>query len=79
MSDRKADRSVDTTGHCCPIPIVEVNRAIKTMQPGEVLELISTDIGSRMDIPVWCQRTGHELLRTEAEGKTFRYYVRKRD
>ncbi|MDO8596926.1 MAG: sulfurtransferase TusA family protein, partial [Sulfuricaulis sp.] len=78
---------------------------------GQVLELISTDIGSRMDnsagsgvgrrsendagpsrnrgegepqgrgehIPAWCGRTGHELLRVEEEGKTFRYYVRKRN
>ena len=48
------------------------------MQPGEVIELISTDAGSRMDIPAWCDRTGHELLRAEEDGKTFRYYVRKR-
>ena len=78
MSDGKADRTVDTSGQCCPVPIVETNRAIKFMQPGEVLELIATDIGSRMDIPAWCNRTGHQLLRMEEEGKTFRYYVRKR-
>jgi tRNA 2-thiouridine synthesizing protein A len=48
------------------------------MQPGEVLELISTDTGSRMDIPAWCDRTGHQLLRIDEDGKTFRYFVRKR-
>jgi len=77
VSKIKPDRSVDTSGQYCPAPIVETNRAIKAMQPGEVLELISTDIGSRMDIPAWCDRTGHELLHTEEEGKTLRYYVRK--
>ena len=74
----KPARRIDTSGQCCPVPIIETNRAIKSMQPGEVLELISTDIGSRMDIPAWCHRTGHELLRVEEAGKTFRYYVRKR-
>ncbi len=78
MNDGKADRTVDTSGQCCPVPIVETNRAIKSMQPGEVLELISTDVGSRTDIPTWCRRTGHELLRAEQAGETFRYYVRKR-
>jgi tRNA 2-thiouridine synthesizing protein A len=78
MSDGKADRTVDTSGQCCPVPMVETNRAIKSMQPGQVLELISTDIGSRTDIPAWCDRTGHELLRMEEHGRTFRYYVRKR-
>ena len=78
MDETKPDKTVDTSGQCCPVPMVETNRAIKTMQPGQVLELISTDIGSRMDIPAWCQRTGHELLRMEESGKIFRYYVRKR-
>jgi tRNA 2-thiouridine synthesizing protein A len=58
--------------------MVECNRAIKVMEPGQVLELISTDIGSRMDISAWCGRTGNELLQVEDDGKTFRYYVRKR-
>ena len=78
MSQEKPHRTVDTSGQCCPVPLIETNRAIKTLQPWQVLELISTDIGSRMDIPAWCNRTGHELLRVEDEGKTFRYYVRKR-
>ncbi|MCR4301473.1 MAG: sulfurtransferase TusA family protein [Sulfuricaulis sp.] len=78
MSQDKPHRTVDTSGQCCPVPLVETNRAIKTMQPGEVLELISTDFGSRMDISAWCKRTGHELLRMEEDGKIFRYYVRKR-
>lgn len=78
MSAIQADKSVDTSGRCCPAPIVETNRAIKQMSPGQVLELISTDLGSRMDIPAWCNRTGHELLRAEETGGTFRYYVRKR-
>ena len=78
MSQDKPDRTVDTSGECCPGPLREAHRAIKTMQPGEVLELISTDIGSRMDIPAWCDRTGHVLLRIDEDGKTFRYFVRKR-
>jgi tRNA 2-thiouridine synthesizing protein A len=74
----KPDLTVDTTGTCCPEPLKQAHRAIKTMQAGEILELISTDVGSRMDIPAWCERTGHEHLRVDQDGKTFRYYVRKR-
>lgn len=77
MGDIKPDTTVDTSGHCCPVPIIETNRAIKKMNPGEVLEVISTDTGSKMDIPAWCARTGNQLLRTDDDGKTFRYYVRK--
>ncbi len=77
MSDVKPDKTVDTSGQCCPVPIIETNRAMKKMTPGEVLEVISTDTGSKMDIPAWCARTGNTLLRIDEQGKTFRYFVRK--
>ena len=78
MSDIKAVRTVDTSGSCCPVPIVETNRAIKTLHAGDVLEVIATDIGARMDIPAWCERTGHALIKTEDQGGTFHFYIRHR-
>lgn len=79
MSAIKSDRTIDTSGQCCPVPMVETNRAVKQMQSGQVLEVICTDIGSKMDIPAWCKRTGNKLIETrEEDGKSFRYYIRKR-
>lgn len=79
MSGLKPDRTVDTSGQCCPVPIVETNRAVKQMKPGELLEVISTDIGSRTDIPAWCQRTGNSLIGVRQDGeKNFRFFIRKR-
>lgn len=79
MSDIKPDRTIDTSGQCCPVPMVETNRAAKQMQPGEVLEVICTDIGSKMDIPAWCNRTGNKLIEAREEGgKIFHYWIRKR-
>lgn len=78
MSNLKADRSIDTSGQCCPVPMVETNRAVKQMQSGQVLEVICTDTGSKMDIPAWCNRTGNKLVASgERDGK-FYYYVRRR-
>ncbi len=78
MARPTPDRTIDTSGSCCPVPLVETNRAVKTMRPGEVLEVISTDLGSKTDIPAWCARTGRKLLHSESDGATFRYLVRKR-
>ena len=78
MSDPQPDRTLDTSGLCCPEPMLQTNRTVKTMQPGEVLEVISTDVGSWMDIPAWCGRTRHELLHKAQEDGVFRYYIRKR-
>jgi tRNA 2-thiouridine synthesizing protein A len=78
VSDIKPVRTVDTTGSCCPVPIVETNRAIKTLRAGDVLEVIATDSGALMDIPAWCRRTGHALMETEDLGGSFHFYIRHR-
>lgn len=78
MSDIRPDRRVDTSGQCCPVPIVETNRAVKQMQSGQVLEVICTDLGSKMDLSAWCERTGHKLLSVEECDGKFIFYVRRR-
>ncbi len=79
MSGLKSDRTIDTSGQCCPVPMIETNRAVKQMQSGEVLEVICTDIGSKMDLSAWCQRTGNPLIEMHQEGeKIFRFFIRKR-
>ncbi|MDA8364569.1 MAG: sulfurtransferase TusA family protein [Gammaproteobacteria bacterium] len=78
MDGIRVDLTVDTSGTCCPTPLLEVTRAARRMKPGEVLELIATDIGSRMDIPLWCSRTGNELLAQEERAGVLHYFIRKR-
>jgi len=76
-SDIKITESLDTSGKCCPMPMVASNKAIRKLQGGEVLEIIATDQATQGDIPSWCERTGNELLLAEEIDKTFKYYVRK--
>lgn len=78
MTVTKSHHTLDTSGTCCPMPIVETNKAIKEMKAGEVLEIVATDPGTKMDIPSWCQRTGNTLVEHKEDGQTLRYYVRKR-
>ncbi|WP_018233825.1 sulfurtransferase TusA family protein [Thioalkalivibrio thiocyanodenitrificans] len=77
MSDIRADSKLDTSGKCCPMPIVETNVAMKKINSGQVLEIIATDPGTLTDIPAWCERTGHTLMRSgESEG-VIQFYVKK--
>lgn len=77
MDATKPDMVLDTSGKCCPMPMVETNKAIKTLAPGGLLEVIATDPATRMDIPSWCKRTGHELVGSREEEGVFRYRVRR--
>ncbi|MBD3669726.1 MAG: sulfurtransferase TusA family protein [Gammaproteobacteria bacterium] len=77
MSDIKADSKLDTSGKCCPMPIVDLNMAMKKINSGEVLEVIATDPGTLTDIPSWCQRTGHTLMESEQGDGVMQFYVKK--
>lgn len=77
MSEIHATSTLDTSGKCCPMPMVETNKAIKGLALGDVLEIIATDVGTRKDIPSWCERTGQTLLSMTEEKGVLRYHVRK--
>lgn len=74
----KSDETLDTTGMLCPMPIVKTNQKIISLKPGQVLEVLSTDMGIKEDMPRWCEATGNEFLGIEEEGGVYRAYVRKK-
>lgn len=68
---------LDTSGALCPMPILEIAKAMRRLPPGTVVELISTDRGLEADLPAWCEATGHPLLRMERRGASYVGWVRK--
>jgi tRNA 2-thiouridine synthesizing protein A len=54
-------RVVDARGSYCPGPLMELIRAIRESQVGDVIAVYSSDTGSRTDIPKWVDKAGHRL------------------
>lgn len=77
MTEVAADLTLDCTGLACPMPILKLSKAIAQVQPGQVIEMIGTDKGSKDDVPAFCQRTNNTLLATKEEGGRFIFYVKK--
>ncbi len=73
----KSDAILDCLGLYCPMPIVKTAEKIKDLKIGQVLEVISDDIGIKEDMPAWCKRTGNECLRIEEREAEHRVYVKK--
>ena len=73
----KADQSLDCMGLYCPIPIVKTAEKFKQLKLGEVLEVVADDKGIKLDMPAWCEATGHEFLGMEEKGGEIRVYVKK--
>ena len=72
-----ATQTIDTSGMNCPIPIIKAKKAIKTMDAGSTLEVISTDPGSVRDFEAFSRATGNELLESLEEAGVFRFVIQK--
>jgi tRNA 2-thiouridine synthesizing protein A len=77
VAEAKEDRVLDCRGMLCPMPVVRVGNEIKTLEPGQVMKVMSTDRGSIADLPAWASDTGNEVLRWHEEDKHLVFYVRK--
>ena len=72
-----ADQVLDTKGMNCPLPILRAKKALKTLESGQVLEVISTDPGSVADFGAFCRVTGNELMEQNETDGIFTYLIRK--
>jgi TusA-related sulfurtransferase len=59
-------RLIDARGSFCPGPLMELIRAIREAQVGDVLTVRSSDKGSKLDIPKWVEKAGHRLISVES-------------
>ena len=69
--------AIDLTGLKCPIPLVKMLQAIKTISVGESLLVKADDPAFCMDVQAWCKRTGHELVDIESSSDQCAATVRK--
>jgi TusA-related sulfurtransferase len=58
-------RTVDARGSYCPGPLMELIRAIRESAVGDVIAVLSSDKGSKIDIPKWIEKAGHRLVSLE--------------
>lgn len=72
------DAVIDTSGTCCPMPVVEARKAVTSaVEIGGIVEVIATDPGARYDMPAWARNTGHELLATSEDHRTYRFWIKR--
>ncbi|MDH5772176.1 MAG: sulfurtransferase TusA family protein [Rhodospirillaceae bacterium] len=72
-----ATQTLDTKGMNCPLPILKTKKAIKGLNAGDTLEVLSTDPGSVKDFEAFCKSTGNKLMESSEDGGVFRYLIEK--
>jgi TusA-related sulfurtransferase len=73
----RVDRLIDARGMPCPGPLMALIGAIREGAVGDVVEILSTDEGSKTDIPAWVRKARHELVEVMPEEGFARFVVKK--
>lgn len=55
----------DARGMKCPVPIIRLSAALKTIPVGDELRILADDRGFPPDVRAWCAKVGHELVSLE--------------
>ncbi len=58
---------LDLKGLTCPGPLLGAKRMVDTLEPGQVLLLVSDCPGTHDDLLSWTRQTGNQLLRSEKQ------------
>jgi len=79
LTNLAVSKVVDARGSACPGPLLGAKKGIGQVKVGEILEIKSSDPGTRNDIPAWARKVGHEYLGLlEAEGHDRLFVTRKK-
>ena len=68
---------VDACGIQCPGPILKLKKSMETLQPGQRLEVTSTDAGFPRDAEAWCRTTGNKFVEKCSEGGKYIVLIEK--
>ena len=55
--------TLDCLGQRCPLPVIALARAIRTVAVGDVVRVLADDPAAGNDIPAWCRMKNQEFVR----------------
>jgi|TARA_R110000824_G_scaffold118960_2_gene271464 tRNA 2-thiouridine synthesizing protein A len=79
QDENAAERELllDVMGQQCPLPVLRARKRLLNLEPGTLLRVFVTDPVSRVDMPHFCQDTGHELVETRDRGTWIEFLIRR--
>ena len=72
-----AEIHVDVRGETCPVPLVEMRKAVKKAAPGDVIEIIGNNPASKKEIPMAADALSLEVLSIEENEKFWKIKILK--
>lgn len=68
---------VDASGLACPMPVIELAKAVQQVEVGAAVRLTATDPAAKVDVPVWCRMQRHRLVDQSGSAGVWRFLVER--
>jgi TusA-related sulfurtransferase len=78
-TELEADVTVDAIGSSCPGPLMDLIGKVRSVEPGTVIRLQSSNADTEPDVAEWAEKSGHELLEVVEFDDHWDLYVRTHD
>jgi TusA-related sulfurtransferase len=72
-----AEVKVDVRGETCPVPLVEMRKALRKAAPGDIIEITGTHPASKKEIPMAAQALSVKIISEEQLGNEWRIKLQK--
>lgn len=69
--------TVDCRGETCPVPLVEVRKALRKANPGDVIEVWGTHPASKKEIPLAAEALKLTILDIHQEGDVWTIRIQR--
>lgn len=69
--------TVDAIGLLCPLPVLKARKRLKALATGDVLQLLADDPAAVIDVPHFCNESGHALIAQSQTDTHAVYVIRK--
>ena len=76
-NDPAHNLELDASGLLCPEPIMMLHNAVRDVESGQVIKMLSTDPSTQRDIERFCEFLGHELLKQSETDGTYYFWLKK--
>lgn len=70
------EHELDARNLLCPLPVIRTQNKVKSLADGDILKVICTDPGALSDIPAWCRINGHQVVKTQQQGRELTIIIR---
>lgn len=69
--------TLDATGLLCPLPVLKARKRLQSLAKGDMLTVLADDPAAIVDVPHFCNESGHDLVSSAVEGTLQTYVIRK--